>query len=320
MVARRRLCLVLDLDHTLIHSVPVRRRSGGGAEGAARAYNESHLIMDGTTLMAVRPSTHEFLERCAQLFDMCVFTMGTRPYALAVQDILDPARRYFKGEVVSRTDSQSQTHKNLDVFMADPALTIVVDDTATVWPTHLQRNLFHISQFVCYRTSSRDEVLPHLMGVLERVHASYYNAIAADSRPPLPDVRHHMAGVRQQVLAGCVVLFAACWDAGVTNVADAPLWTTAEELGADCLLATKMRGDAPQPFDEEVDGGAVTHIVSPWRLDLGGWGCHVSLVSPEWLRVSHKSWARQDEPRFMPSNRMPAGLAESFSAVWQNKQ
>ena len=35
---------------------------------------------------------------------MQIWTLGTRPYANAIADIIDPQKKYFKGKIVSRED------------------------------------------------------------------------------------------------------------------------------------------------------------------------------------------------------------------------
>lgn len=52
----------------------------------------------------LRPSAREFLSAVSQLYEMHVFTMGTKDYAIAVTQILDPERKLFSDRVISRDE------------------------------------------------------------------------------------------------------------------------------------------------------------------------------------------------------------------------
>jgi TFIIF-interacting CTD phosphatase-like protein len=58
-------------------------------------------------LNLIRPNTQKFLKKLNQKYELHIYTMGTRPYALEVAKILDPDDKYFKGRILSRDDSGS---------------------------------------------------------------------------------------------------------------------------------------------------------------------------------------------------------------------
>ena len=53
-------------------------------------------------MVKTRPMLREFLAAASTLFEMEVYTFGTRPYADAVVRFIDPDGRYFGDRVVSR--------------------------------------------------------------------------------------------------------------------------------------------------------------------------------------------------------------------------
>ena len=55
----------------------------------------------------VRPGLAEFLEDVSGMYELHVYTMGTRAYANAVARIVDPHRKYFGDRVLSRDESGS---------------------------------------------------------------------------------------------------------------------------------------------------------------------------------------------------------------------
>jgi RNA polymerase II C-terminal domain phosphatase-like 3/4 len=89
---RRKLVLVLDLDHTLIHAVPGDKRC--------------HIVHCGEPareyVVKVRPFVDDFLKAACALFDMQVYTFGSREYADAIVHLLDPTKVLFGDRVVSR--------------------------------------------------------------------------------------------------------------------------------------------------------------------------------------------------------------------------
>lgn len=60
------------------------------------------------TLSDFRPGTREFLENMYDKYEMHIYTMGTKAYALAVAKVLDPDQKYFKDRILSRDDSGSK--------------------------------------------------------------------------------------------------------------------------------------------------------------------------------------------------------------------
>jgi RNA polymerase II subunit A C-terminal domain phosphatase len=57
----------------------------------------------------VRPGLVEFLEEVSKMYELHVYTMGTRAYANAVAKIVDPNRKYFGDRVLSRDESGSMS-------------------------------------------------------------------------------------------------------------------------------------------------------------------------------------------------------------------
>lgn len=64
-----------------------------------------HLLMSANRK---RPGTPEFLEAVSNLYEMHVYTMGTRAYAEEVCAAIDPEGKFFGGRVLSRDESGSE--------------------------------------------------------------------------------------------------------------------------------------------------------------------------------------------------------------------
>lgn len=88
---QRRLMLVLDLDHTILHTV------SGRLEG-----ERIHYFSHGNFSTVLRPHLSSFLEQLRDRFEIYVYTMGTRPYAELVCDLIDPQHVYFRQRIIAK--------------------------------------------------------------------------------------------------------------------------------------------------------------------------------------------------------------------------
>ena len=138
LVKARKLSLVLDIDHTLLHAVADPRAAALLQSGR---FPEMHVIrLRGTDgrphYVKLRPFLREFLRRAAEICELSIYTHGTRPYAEAVAELLDKDKRLFASRIVSRTDCPELgvSKKSLQrLFPCDDSMVLVVDDTAVVW-------------------------------------------------------------------------------------------------------------------------------------------------------------------------------------------
>ncbi|GAA5986526.1 hypothetical protein JCM10908_003786 [Rhodotorula pacifica] len=82
----------------------------------------------------MRPGLADFLKRIAEIYEMHVYTMGTRAYAIEVCKVIDPDGGLFGGRILSRDESGSMTRKSLQrLFPCDTNMVVIIDDRADVW-------------------------------------------------------------------------------------------------------------------------------------------------------------------------------------------
>ena len=60
-----------------------------------------------TCLMHDSPHVEEFLKQAAEMYELHVYTNGTKEYAKNIAQILDPEHRYFHDRVVARNEKDS---------------------------------------------------------------------------------------------------------------------------------------------------------------------------------------------------------------------
>ncbi|CAL5872477.1 uncharacterized protein PFLUO_LOCUS6741 [Penicillium psychrofluorescens] len=158
LLESRRLSLVVDLDQTIIHATvdPTvkewKEDKDNPNHQALRDVHEFQLIDDGPGMrgcwyyIKLRPGLEEFLEKVAQLFELHIYTMGTRAYAQQIANIIDPTRKLFGDRILSRDESGSLTAKNLQrLFPVDTKMVVIIDDRGDVW--RWNPNLIKVSPY-----------------------------------------------------------------------------------------------------------------------------------------------------------------------------
>lgn len=82
----------------------------------------------------VRPGLKKFFDTVAPLFEMYIYTMATRAYALEIAKIIDPTGDLFGDRILSRDENGSLTQKSLEkLFPTDQSMVIIIDDRGDVW-------------------------------------------------------------------------------------------------------------------------------------------------------------------------------------------
>ncbi|XXH01040.1 condensin complex non-SMC subunit Cnd1 [Hypoxylon texense] len=147
----RKLSLVVDLDQTIIHAcidptVGEWQRDPSNPNYDAVKDVRSFQLDDGPRdgprgtsgcwyYIKMRPGLAEFLERIHKMFELHVYTMGTRAYAVNIAKIVDPTQKLFGNRIISRDENESITAKSLQrLFPASTNMAVVIDDRADVWP------------------------------------------------------------------------------------------------------------------------------------------------------------------------------------------
>lgn len=80
----------------------------------------------------LRPFVRNFLKEAHNLFELYIYTMGDRPYALAMASLLDPKREYFVDRIISRDDGTQRHKKGLDVVLGHESAVLILDDSEHV--------------------------------------------------------------------------------------------------------------------------------------------------------------------------------------------
>ncbi|KAI9495880.1 HAD-like domain-containing protein, partial [Zychaea mexicana] len=137
----RKLSLILDLDQTVVHATwdPTvgdwMKDENNTNHPATKDIRK--FTLPGSSLMyyiKLRPGLSEFLRQVSGLYELHIYTMGTRHYAEAVAREIDPEDKLFRGRILSRDESGSVTQKKIQrLFPCDTSMVVVLDDRSDVW-------------------------------------------------------------------------------------------------------------------------------------------------------------------------------------------
>lgn len=149
LLKQKKLSLVVDLDQTIIHAC-IEPTVGEWQSDpnspnyeAVKDVRSFQLNDDGPRGLAskcwyyikMRPGLKEFLAKISELYELHVYTMGTRAYALNIAKIVDPDKRLFGDRIISRDENGNVTAKSLArLFPVDTKMVVIIDDRADVWP------------------------------------------------------------------------------------------------------------------------------------------------------------------------------------------
>ena len=142
LLSVKKLSLVLDLDQTVLHAT-----KDLATESIVQGRSDIHRVTFADCApgeiyyIKLRPGLRTFLEAMAPLFELHVYTMGSRSYARAVVRLFDPEGALFYDRILSRDDvvdfdsfTSGEQRKNLKrIFPADDSTVLIVDDRADVW-------------------------------------------------------------------------------------------------------------------------------------------------------------------------------------------
>ncbi|XP_018435412.2 RNA polymerase II C-terminal domain phosphatase-like 5 [Raphanus sativus] len=182
----KKLHLVLDLDHTLAHSVRVSNLSEAEKYLIIQGEKPGCLKLYDSRLIKVRPFVKAFLKEANKLFNMYVYTKGDLRYGQEIVKMIDPIKTYFGDRVITRRECPDK--KTLDHVLADERGIVIVDDTVEVWPLHM-RNLLKITRYfyfkhngigMSYAERKTDEsrsngALANLLKFLKEIHNEFFS-------------------------------------------------------------------------------------------------------------------------------------------------
>ena len=200
LLDRRKLRLVLDLDHTLLNSATFEDCAADGAgallesrvaaeiqaesarkhgntenpasSSSAETHRSLHRLADSGLWTKTRPGVRTFLRKAAAMFEIHICTAGSQAYAERMRALLDPTRELVRGSVVGLATfdkfgvpEPGEVVKTMErELRGSEPVAVVLDDTAAVWPGHAE-NLIVCERYVYFPSCARKfgNVTPSLL-------------------------------------------------------------------------------------------------------------------------------------------------------------
>nr|OQO30288.1 hypothetical protein B0A51_03114 [Rachicladosporium sp. CCFEE 5018] len=143
LLEARKLTLVVDLDQTVIQACVEKTLAAWKNDPSNPNYEalqevRTFDLVQGNQLvpyyLKLRPGLEKFLREMSELYEMHIYTMATRDYALNVARIIDPDQKVFADRILSRDESGSMNAKFLKrLFPVNTKMVLVIDDRGDVW-------------------------------------------------------------------------------------------------------------------------------------------------------------------------------------------
>lgn len=129
-----KMILIIDLDQTILHTTTEECECDFRFTSGTQCF-----------YVKLRPHLCTFLEAASKLFEMHVYTMGTREYAKIICGHIDSEGRYFGSRVVTRSENFNELRKSIGRITCISKNVVILDDRADVW--EYSENLILIRPF-----------------------------------------------------------------------------------------------------------------------------------------------------------------------------
>ncbi|KAM2820136.1 hypothetical protein PS2_038466 [Malus domestica] len=189
----KKLYLVLDLDHTLLNSSKLDRMTAEEEYLKSQTADSLQDVSKGSLfkvdivdrMIKLRPFVSTFLKEASEMFEMYIYTMGTRVYALEMAKLLDPRKEYFSDRVISCEDAIKRHQKGLDIVHGQENAVLILDDKEDS------------------DESETEGALAAVLDVLKQIHTTFFHELEDNQR----DVRKVWKTLKEEPLKGCKRVF-----------------------------------------------------------------------------------------------------------------
>ena len=149
LVKSRKLVLLVDLDHTVIHTT--NEHVNKDIKDIYH-YELNHKNIWYHTKF--RPGCEEFLKAMSEIFELHMVTFGERNYAHTIANLMDKDRKYFHDRILSRNEifnPVSKTDNLKALFPRGDLMVCIIDDREDVW--NYARNLVCVKPYVYFKNT-----------------------------------------------------------------------------------------------------------------------------------------------------------------------
>ena len=212
LLKNQKLILVLDIDHTLVHTC-----NGDCPDPAVVTEGEKMVDEMGYCyVVKVRPYLTKFLEIVKDLFEIYIYSYGSQRYANHIIKLIDPKGKAIRHDKVFGREAADITCKMKAVenlLPVDQSACIIIDDREDVWAN--KENLLRIFPYVYFKSEtisydrnlypalsarSNDCSLFYFSNLLKNIHSLFYDIQNINLN--IADVRVIIRLIRTYLLKG----------------------------------------------------------------------------------------------------------------------
>jgi len=303
----KKLPIILDLDHTLLHTIKRDHLVSSCSLSDIKDCYQFTIEGDGDYCVKFRPGIAKFLDRLSQLFEIHVYTMGTRKYTESIIDLivhqLLNGVSVFNGKIVTRSETGKDIKLLNNILPGQEHLALILDDSPKIWKAfknhvvpiypyrffmNVDEQMFTVNleneenfaplhqnqpdsekmgQIVC---SPNDNHLRSMYHVLASVHQHFFKTLKTSETL---NIKENLKWRRFRVLSGVHLLFSGVFPLG-TDPKIHPLWKNSEYFGAKChdqfndsITHLVAARDGTDKVIEAVRRGTVYIIIPNWLWD-----------------------------------------------------
>ncbi|KAJ3270446.1 Carboxy-terminal domain (CTD) phosphatase [Terramyces sp. JEL0728] len=282
LISHKKLSLLLDLDQTVVHATTDHTINEWLVDQPViqeQIYSFTLGGSDTVYYVKLRPGTKEFLEAVHEKYEMHIYTMGTRNYAHAIANAIDPAKKYFSERILSRDDSGNNffigTGDINEPLKENPSEAIPAPETADTAEStktdEFKAPAPRSPKKQRQQIIEDDNDLSYISTILHQLHTEYYERFTQNA--PLPNVGLILPSLRKSVLQNVHIVFSGIIPL-VQDVRTHELWIQAQQFGATC--------------HHELNS-TVTHVLAK----------KASFTNIDWLTDSIMQWQKVNEEDYI---------------------
>ncbi|XP_021736547.1 RNA polymerase II C-terminal domain phosphatase-like 4 [Chenopodium quinoa] len=156
----------------------------GCIDTSTNSTEDVYEICNGNCVVKLRPGVREFIKLVSSMFELSIYTMGSRYYARQVHELLVSKAGFPSNcSIVAREDCVKERRKGFDkVVLSHEQVVVIVDDTEEIWEESCKRNLLKIGRYDYFPIKKVfddqevvDTELARVFRVLMLVHTLFYD-------------------------------------------------------------------------------------------------------------------------------------------------
>lgn len=326
LMEEQKLSLVIDLDQTILHASidPSVKDEFDALPVESPVRSEIHLLqLPKNHFVKLRPGLFQFLQQMQLLYEMHIYTMGSRDYAQCIAGIVDPKGEFFADRIVTRDENELMHQKSLKrLFPVNDNIAVIIDDRVDVWGDC--DNLLQVKPYCFFRgvqdindpfgrqierMNGNSSIIPQddddsqlivIARILRELHQKYFLSYPGTAAN-VPVLLQCMKG---DVLKDKFLVFTGLFPSN-QDAYKSELWKNACKYGAICSQDLRRNVTHLVVGTQCASGMVTDKMKKAFRMK------NIFILTVDWLYECFSQWKAVNEQPYLIN--VPTSLTESFS-------